>query len=185
MTPEMLILVNEQDQAIGAGEKLAVHQAGKLHRAFSIFVFRLKNNQRELLLQQRNKNKYHCGGLWTNTCCGHPRVGEDILSASMRRLREEMCFQTVLVPIDSFQYFADCDNGLIEHELDHVLAGVYEKEITEVNTAEVQAFRWLGLAELEQELVIKPETFTPWFAKAFVVIKQWLINANIERLTVS
>jgi len=185
MVPEMLILVNEQDQEIGEDEKLCVHQTGKLHRAFSIFIFRLKNNQQELLLQQRNKNKYHCGGLWTNTCCGHPRAGEDLMPAAMRRLREEMCFQTMLVPIDSFHYFANCNNGLIEHELDHVLAGVYEKELTKVNAEEVQDFRWIGLAELEQELAAKSETFTPWFATAFVVIKKWLINDNLKRLTVS
>ncbi len=169
---EQLILVDDQDQEIGLEEKLRVHQTGKLHRAFSIFIFRMKNNQQELLLQQRNKAKYHCGNLWTNTCCGHPRPGEDIITAGERRLYEEMCFKTELFHIDTFYYFANCNNDLIEHELDHVLIGFYNQDLVQVNSQEVQNFRWISLDEVEQELVEYPETFTPWFDKALAVVKK-------------
>ena len=167
---EMLILVNEQDQEVGVEEKLIVHQTGKLHRAFSIFIFRQYNGRQELLLQQRNVVKYHCGGLWSNTCCGHPRVGENIIAAGQRRLQEEMGFTTKLFHLDSFNYYADCNNGLVEHELDHVLVGCYQNELAAVNAQEAQDFRWVALVELEQELAAKPEVFTPWFAKALAVV---------------
>lgn len=182
---ETLVLVDDQDRAVGQAEKLKVHQAGQLHRAFSVFIFRRHNGREELLLQQRNRNKYHCGNLWTNSCCGHPRVGEEVLAAANRRLYEEMLIHSKLVFIGSFQYYARCDNALIEHELDHVFIGSYQQEILQVNPQEVQAFRWNTITEIAQELLDFPQQFTPWFSKALMIVKnhqkqitQLLTNCN-------
>lgn len=168
---EMLVLVDEQDNEIGLAEKLSVHQNGQLHRAFSIFIFRDNGQRQEMLLQQRSSNKYHCGGLWTNTCCGHPRVGESIIVAAERRLYEEMLLHAKLISLGTFYYWATCNNGLIEHELDHVLIGKYHGEIDKVNAQEVQDFRWLTIESVEKELKQFPESFTPWFAKALKLVK--------------
>ena len=125
MTPmkEQVILVDEQDNPIGLMPKLEAHQKAVLHRAFSVFILNAKG---ELMLQQRAKHKYHSPGLWTNTCCSHQRQGETNVQAGMRRLREEMGFTTELKEIISFIYKAPFDNGLTEHEFDHVLIGHYE-----------------------------------------------------------
>ena len=117
---EEVILVDEHDREIGSGEKLQIHQEGKLHRAFSVLVF---NWKQELLLQKRKETKYHSGGLWTNTCCSHPRPGELTLEAAQRRLHEEMGLTCPLREVGNFIYRAEFENGLIEHEYDHVLAG--------------------------------------------------------------
>ena len=176
---ETLVLVDEHDNEVGQAEKLSVHQYGELHRAFSIFIFRMNGEKQELLLQQRNSNKYHCGNLWTNTCCGHPRVGESVIAAAERRLYEEMLFHAKLIRIDSFYYYAACDNGLIEHELDHVLIGNYQDDIAQVNAQEVQDFRWITIEEVEQELMQFPERFTPWFAKALALIKKHRVEIMV------
>lgn len=172
----MLILVDKQDNAIGQAEKLYVHQQGKLHRAFSIFVFRQNNGSTEILLQQRHNDKYHCGGLWTNTCCGHPRIGENITAAAERRLYEEMGLHTQLTLIGSFYYCANCNNNLVEHELDHVLIGNYHNEIIQVNSQEIQDFRWLTIDEIDQELQHFPSNFTPWFSEALNLVKGYLVS---------
>src|SRR5688500_14875256 len=112
---EHVILVDKQDTMLGVEEKIKAHQLALLHRAFSVFVYRKQAGSIEFLLQQRHKNKYHSGGLWTNTCCSHPRVGESIVFAGERRLKEEMSVQVPLIPVGSFQYFTKFENGLTEH----------------------------------------------------------------------
>lgn len=169
MPIEEVILVNEQDQAIGTCEKLEAHQQGLLHRAFSIFIF---NSRGRLLLQQRAVGKYHSGGLWANTCCSHPRPGETLEDAAYRRLQEEMGFQTELSPLFSFLYRAELDKGLIEHELDHVFTGIYEGEVLP-NNEEAMEHSYMDMVQLEEALEQFPDKFTVWLRIAFPKIKSW------------
>ncbi|MDB6081338.1 MAG: isopentenyl-diphosphate delta-isomerase [Chlamydiia bacterium] len=157
---ERVILVNEQDQEVGLEEKMAAHRKGLLHRAFSIFIF---NSNEEMLLQQRAQTKYHSGGLWTNTCCSHPRKGETTAEAAHRRLQEEFGFDCSLQEQFSFIYQADLDQGLQEHEFDHVFTGYYNGSIDHVNPQEIATFRWITLDNLRKEMQAKPELFTVWF----------------------
>lgn len=156
---EKIILVDEKDNEIGSGEKLKVHQEGKLHRCFSLFVF---NSKGELMLQERAKSKYHSGGLWTNTCCSHPRAGEKIEEAVHRRLREEMGFDCEVKEIFSFIYKAKLDHGLWEHEFDHVFIGKFDKE-PKINPEEAEGWKWIGLDELKKDMAKSPENYTVWF----------------------
>jgi isopentenyl-diphosphate delta-isomerase len=156
---EFVVLVDEQDNAIGTMEKQQAHVEGVLHRAFSIFIF---NSEKELLLQKRASSKYHCGGLWTNTCCSHPRENESVLDAANRRLQEEMGMQSVLKPIFTFQYKAEFANGLSEHEFDHVFFGE-SNDMPAINIEEVEDFRFIGMEELQLEIKKSPQHFTPWF----------------------
>ena len=156
---EYVILVDEQDQAIGKMEKQQAHVEGVLHRAFSIFIF---NSKKELLLQKRASSKYHCGGLWSNTCCSHPRENEAVLDAANRRLLEEMGMQCNLTSIFAFVYKAAFENGLTEHEYDHVFFGE-SNEIPSINSEEVDDYRFVGMKELQLEIQEQPQNFTPWF----------------------
>jgi len=169
---EHVILVNEQDEEIDVLEKTAAHLEGRLHRAFSVFILRQKGKDIEVLLQQRAQSKYHSSGLWSNTCCGHPRPSEDILVAANRRLEEEMGFSTRLEELGSFSYCANLGNGLMEHEIDHVLAGVISgnDSVIRPNPEEVQACLWLPLEVLKEELANMPEKFTPWLAEALELV---------------
>lgn len=162
-----VVLVDEEDQVLGVAEKMTAHEKNLLHRAFSVLIFREKDLSVELLVQRRALGKYHCGGLWTNTCCSHPRLGEEILAAGCRRLREEMGISTSLRHIGRFQYQADFPNGLSEHEIDHVLLGkvLWDVEVI-LNPEEVHEFRWVTLAQIRHQLTSHPEQFTPWFEKA-------------------
>lgn len=165
---EYVILVNENNREIGIADKLTAHQNNLLHRAFSVFIFRNK----ELLLQQRAVGKYHSPGLWTNTCCSHPRPDEDITFAALRRLREEFGIITTLKDLGWFYYNAHFANGLSEHEIDHVLIGHIAEDVNIIaNPEEIQAYRWITLADLRQELASQPELFTPWLAKALELLK--------------
>ena len=155
---EQIILVDEKDQQIGTEEKLEAHKKGLLHRAFSIYIF---NDQNELLLQQRSMNKYHCGGIWTNTTCSHPRVDEDNLDAAHRRLSEEMGFDTKLTKVTEFIYKVDFENGLTEHEYLHVFIGRYNNDPMP-NPNEASDFQWLDLVELERRIGINPKLFSYW-----------------------
>jgi isopentenyl-diphosphate Delta-isomerase len=166
---DYVILVDEADSAIGECEKLAAHtDGGKLHRAFSVFVF---DDEKRLLLQRRALEKYHFGGLWTNTCCSHPRPGETTTAAAQRRLTEELGFTTALTERGSFCYQAfDATSGLTEHELDHVFWGQFGGEPTP-NPAEVMEWRWQAMEEVASELAAYPERFTPWFPLALAYVQ--------------
>lgn len=170
---EYVVLVNEQDEVIGSEEKLKAHQEALLHRAFSVFVYRKTEDSFEFLLQQRSDNKYHCGGLWTNTCCSHPRLGEEVLEAAQRRLKEEMSLAVSLNKVGSFLYKAPFANGLTEHEFDHVLVGEYDGiQAIVLDPEEAQAFRWIALDQLQAELVLHPKRYTPWFSLAFELVME-------------
>jgi len=168
-----VILVNDRDEEIGRAEKLAAHEKGLLHRAFSIFILRREAGQpTEVLLQQRAASKYHSPGLWTNTCCSHPAPGENLLQAAMRRLKEELNLIGVeLSDIGQFHYIAHFENGLIENEYDHVLVGWHQDQAFTPNPEEIQACRWITLSDLEEELGQKPEQFTPWLKQALGIVQ--------------
>lgn len=166
---EYVILVDKNDVPIGTAEKLAAHINNQCHRAFSIFI--INQNTGQILLQQRAKSKYHTPLLWTNTCCSHPRPGEDVIAAGQRRLKEEMGLSIELHSVGYFHYIAHFDNGLVENELDHVLIGYYNQEVIVPNPDEVETYRWVGIAELKQELVAAPMLFTPWLGQALEFIK--------------
>ena len=160
---ENVILVDEHDQVMGSEEKMTAHRTGKLHRAFSIFIF---NSEGKLLLQNRANLKYHSGGLWTNTCCGHPRPGEDTESAAHRRLREEMGFDCELQERFSFTYRKQFDQQLSEHEFDHVFFGTSDQK-ADPDPNEVDQWRWSSSGEIQSELTSYPENYTYWFRIAF------------------
>jgi isopentenyl-diphosphate delta-isomerase len=166
---QQVILVDGRDVPIGVMEKMEAHQKGLLHRAFSIFIF---NQQGEMLLQQRALTKYHSGGLWTNSCCSHPQPGEDTITSAQKRLQEEMGFTTNLQKIFDFVYRAEFNNGLTEHEFDHIFAGEYEG-IAEYNQEEVMACSYKSMEELDNMLQQDPTKFTKWFRLAFPGVKEW------------
>lgn len=137
---------------------MAAHEAGKLHEAFSIFVF---NSKGEVLLQKRAAHKYHSGGLWTNTCCGHARFGEDLPVAAKRRLNEEMGITCELRELFSFIYKVNLPNGLIEHELDHVFTALYDAEPL-INPEEAEDYAWVKIADFLRDIAERPERYTYW-----------------------
>ena len=160
---ENVILVDEQDQQIGIMEKMAAHIVPRLHRAFSIFIF---NSKGELLLQQRALSKYHSPGLWTNTCCSHPRQGESLEDATNRRLMEEMGMTCEMHEVFTFIYQAPVGLGLIEHEFDHVWFG--QTDITPViNTDEVESWKYMSLGDIADDMKAHPECYTEWFKISF------------------
>lgn len=163
MKEEEVILVNDADEPIGTMPKMEAHQKGLLHRAFSVFVM---NDAGELLLQQRAKQKYHSAGLWTNTCCSHPRKGESTVAAAKRRLNEEMGFATELDEVFSFIYKTAFENGLTEHEYDHVFLGRYNS-IPQVNPEEVEDWKWMMPAQVKVDILEHPERYTVWFMLIF------------------
>ncbi|MFM2194609.1 MAG: isopentenyl-diphosphate Delta-isomerase [Bacteroidota bacterium] len=166
---EFVVLVDELDQPKGTMEKLEAHKQGLLHRAFSIFIF---NSKKEILLQKRANHKYHCGGLWTNTCCSHQRPNESTIDAANRRLKEEMGMQCELESIFSFVYKAEFDNGLTEHEFDHVLIGQSDT-CPEINKDEVDSYKYMRMEDIQKDLEINEHMYTPWFKIA------------IEKLTIT
>ena len=159
---ETLILVNENDEEIGTAPKLDVHRDGSLHRAFSVFITDSEGN---ILLHRRADEKYHSGGLWTNAACGHPRPGEATVTAAARRLREEMGISADLDETGSFTYRAAVDNGLIEHELDHVFTGTFDGQPSP-DESEAQEWRWISPGDLSEWIARNPSAFTVWFAQA-------------------
>ena len=169
MNENLLILVDKNDNETGVMDKLTVHQKGVLHRAFSIFVF---NSNMELLLQQRADDKYHSGGLWSNTCCSHPLKNEIMEESVVRRLKEEMGIECNTEFKFSFIYKHLFENGLTKHELDHVYFGNSD-QIPVFNPKEVKAYRYIGLEKLEKEISEYPDRFTIWLRICFPLIKQY------------
>jgi isopentenyl-diphosphate delta-isomerase type 1 len=164
---EQLILVDAEDNKIGVAEKLHAHREGLRHRAFSVFIFRKQDDCLELLMQKRHPNKYHCGGLWTNTCCGHPRPQESMVQAAGRRLYEEMGLMGIpLHLIACFHYKVPVDHGLTENEIDHIFVGFYEGQAIQPNPDEVSEFRWVDVGTLPALLAEHSEWYTPWFSSA-------------------
>lgn len=166
---EQVILVNENDEELGVMEKMQAHEKGLLHRAFSVFIF---NTEGQMLLQQRAAKKYHSPGLWTNACCSHPRPGEKTLDAAQRRLQEELGFATELTAVFEFTYKASFDNGLTEHEFDHVYTGTYEGSI-KPNMNEVLDYCYKSMEDIQESLQSHPHKYTVWFAIAFPRILNW------------
>jgi isopentenyl-diphosphate delta-isomerase len=163
MEEENVILVNENDEQIGLMPKLEAHEKAVLHRAFSVFVL---NSQNEIMLQQRAQQKYHSPLLWTNTCCSHQRDGETNIQAGSRRLFEEMGFETALKELFHFIYKAPFDNGLTEHELDHVMIGYYSGEPI-INKEEVENWKWMSIEDVQNDIQLHPEIYTVWFKIIF------------------
>ena len=170
MSEEKVILVDKNDNQVGLMPKLEAHEKGVLHRAFSIFIF---NSKYELLLQKRASSKYHSGGLWTNTCCSHPREGEDILDAANRRLDEEMGIKTSLRKVYDFIYKAELDNQLTEHEFDHVFYGVFDKDPI-LNKDEAEDFKWVEMETLNNDIIKNEDNYTVWFKIAFEYFYNYL-----------
>lgn len=169
-----VILVDENDQPQGVMEKLEAHQKGVLHRAFSVFIL---NKANQMLLQRRALSKYHSPGLWTNACCSHPAPGEMTVDAAQRRLTEEMGFTCSLTKIKSFVYRTEFDNGLIEHEFDHIFLGDYNGSISP-DKNEVEEYRWYEISEIDQLLKNEPTQFTSWFKIAYPLLKNWLAEKD-------
>ena len=163
MIEENVILVNERDEPIGLMPKMEAHEKAVLHRAFSVFVLNSKN---EIMLQQRAHHKYHSPLLWTNTCCSHQREGETNIQAGSRRLFEEMGFNTELKEFFHFIYKAPFDNGLTEHELDHVMIGYYN-DAPHINTEEVEDWKWMPIEAVKSDIQNNPDLYTIWFKIIF------------------
>ena len=163
MKEEEVILVDQQDNPIGLMPKMEAHEKALLHRAFSVFII---NDQGETMLQQRALHKYHSPGLWTNTCCSHQRHGESNIQAGKRRLMEEMGFVTDLEEKVSFIYKAPFDNGLTEHEFDHVMVGYYNETPT-INPEEVADWKWMAIEEVKSDIEKEHDKYTAWFKIIF------------------
>lgn len=160
---EKVILVDKNDNEVGTMEKQEAHVKGLLHRAFSVFIF---NDKNELLLQRRAVNKYHSGGLWTNTCCSHPRQNEKTKDAAKRRLLEEMGMRSTLKKQFDFIYKAKLDNNLYEHEFDHVFFG-FTNDLPIINPVEVEGYKYKTLEDIGNEMKTIPEKYTEWFKICF------------------
>ncbi|RKR82948.1 isopentenyl-diphosphate delta-isomerase [Mucilaginibacter gracilis] len=169
------MLVNANNEVVGTMDKMAAHKKGALHRAFSIFIF---NSKGELLLQQRAFGKYHSGGLWTNTCCSHPGLGEITINAAHRRLKEEMGMACHLEELFQFSYRHEFDNGLIEHEYDHVFMGVSD-EMPQPNAAEVAGFKYLDINTVLLSVANQPHEYTAWFKICFDEVIQRYHQINL------
>ena len=170
---ENVILVDLLDNQLGLMPKMEAHEKAVLHRAFSVFIF---NDKGELMLQQRAAHKYHSPLLWTNTCCSHQRDGESNIEAGKRRLIEEMGFKTNLKEIFSFVYKAPFDNGLTEHELDHVMIGNFNG-VPKINPDEVASFKWMTLEAVKKDIELQPNIYTAWFKIIFKESYLKLIHA--------
>ena len=174
MKEEEVIIVDSQDRFIRTMPKMEAHKKGILHRAFSVFII---NSKKQILLQKRALNKYHSPGLWTNTCCSHQRINESSVLAGSRRLYEEMGINADLEEIFTFKYRAPFDNGLIEHELDHILIGYSDKQPI-INTDEVCEWKWMDINYIIQDLKINPEDYTIWFRLIFNKFSNYINKKN-------
>ena len=165
-----VVLVNIHDEPIGTMEKMAAHLTPNLHRAFSVFLF---NSDHKLLLQQRAFSKYHSAGLWTNTCCSHPRPGEETQTAAKRRLFEELGLDADINLAFNFTYQASFENGLHEYEFDHVFTGKYDGPVNP-NSIEVAAYRYKSLDEIKEDIIQTPQLYTEWFKIALPILEEHL-----------
>lgn len=172
-TKDTVVIVNEKNEWLGTMDKLEAHRKGVLHRALSVFLF---NKKGELLLQKRAKDKYHSGGLWSNTCCSHPRPLESTKAAAHRRLKEEMGIETELEHIFNFRYECSVDNGLKENEYDLIFTGIFDEPFTP-NDAEVSDYMFLSMNELKNRISKHPEAFSPWFVRLFPRICEYFARA--------
>jgi len=166
---EYVVLVDEQDNVVGQAEKLAAHEAGLMHRAFSIMLVDDRGAEPLILIHQRHPKKYHGGGLWTNACCSHPRVGEAVFDAAHRRLQEELGVSVPLKKIGEFSYRATLANGLIEHEFDHIFLGWYQGETIAYHPDEISAIEWVTEAELANRIQQNPDQFSPWLSGVLAI----------------
>jgi isopentenyl-diphosphate delta-isomerase len=174
---EQVTLVNQLDQPIGASEKIKAHVDGALHRAFSIFVF---NHAGEVLLQRRASSKYHSRGLWSNTCCGHPRPDEGLSQAAHRRLHEEMGFDCGLNKAFSFIYKAELENNLVEHEFDHVFVGSFHGNPV-LNADEADDYQWMSIDNLKISLIEEASSYTYWLKHSFESLLSYLEKNPIAK----
>lgn len=174
MKEEHVILVNESDEPIGTMPKMEAHEKAVLHRAFSVFIM---NEKGETMLQQRAAHKYHSPLLWTNTCCSHQRTGETNVEAGKRRLQEEMGFTAELKELFSFIYKAPFDNGLTEHELDHVMMGNYDGDPM-LNPDEVSDWKWMRPETIKADISENPEKYTAWFKIIFERFYSHILQNN-------
>ena len=170
MAKQKVVLVDKDDNTLGTMEKMAAHENGSLHRAFSIFVF---NSNKELMIHQRALSKYHSPGLWTNTCCSHPRINEDVEENAHQRLMEEMGFDCPLQKAFTFLYKADVGQGLIEHEYDHVFIGTSDIQ-PKINPEEVEAWKYVNMEDLRTDIENNEQNYTEWFKIAFEKVEDWL-----------
>lgn len=157
---EQVVLVDIQDKEVGTCPKLKAHKEGLLHRALSVFIF---NPEGLMLIHQRAHDKYHCGGLWTNACCSHPRPNEPVHAAALRRIQEEMGFSCDIEEAFCLLYHAPVGKDLFEHEFDHVFIGTYAGDKITPDPNEVAAYRWVAVPDLLEEMSCAKESFTPWF----------------------
>lgn len=157
-----IILVNMDDEEIGYGEKMEVHRIPALHRAFSVFLYKIERKEPVFLLQKRAAGKYHSGGLWTNTCCSHPRRGETLSEAVFRRMKEELGIETETRELFSFTYYHRFSENCAEYEYDHVFAGVWDGE-TDPDPEEIEGMAWIAWSDLEERMMRRPDLFSPWF----------------------
>lgn len=176
---EYVVLVDTHDNPLGIMEKLEAHKKGVLHRAFSIFIF---NSEGEMLLQKRANSKYHSAGLWTNTCCSHPRPDENCIDAANRRLKEEMGINSSLKKIVDFTYKAKLNNNLTEHEYDHVFIGSSDSTPI-LNSEEAEAFQYVSITELDKLLAVNSEDYTEWFKLIFPLIKKYVAENGLLNLS--
>lgn len=174
---EYVVLVDTNDNDIGTMEKMEAHEKAVLHRAFSIFLF---NTKGEMLIHQRALSKYHTPGLWTNTCCSHPRLGESLAQATSRRLMEEMGMEAEIHEIFHFLYKADVGQGLIEHEIDHVFIGTSDA-LPKINRDEVETYAYVQVDELRNDIKLNPEKYTAWFKIAFDRVDEYFKNKTIKQ----
>lgn len=173
-----VVLVDDKDKVLGTEEKIAAHKQGLLHRAFSVMLYRKNRNDIEFLLQQRADNKYHCPDLWTNTCCSHPALDQDIVESAKLRLKEELEDIDInnlnLIKVGDFIYKASFDNGLIEHEFDHVFLAEYCDTPSYYNPNEIKELKWLRVAEIDKLYHKSSLSFTPWFKQVFNLCREYI-----------
>ncbi len=174
MSYPKVILVDSNDEYKGEMEKMEAHQKGLLHRAFSILIF---NTKGEMLIHRRSESKYHSPKLWTNACCSHPQPNENIIQSAKKRLMQEMGIQADLKFLFKFEYRTDFENGLIEHELDHVFVGITDN-LPEINPSEVSEYKYISMNQLVESLNTSPENFTFWFKKIMDIYQVEVLVQN-------